>query len=382
MPTQTIDAAIVGGGIAGAWALSLLRARGYNAVLLESQALGCQQTLASQGMIHGGLKYALAGVVTGASEAIADMPGRWQACLAGKDEVDLTGTRLLSEQYHMFAASTARGRLTTFFASRALRGRIEKVAMRDWPQAFQGFDGVLYAVNDFVIDTSDLLHTLTHPHQDRIFALRADAKSVRAADNGGYLVELADQTLHAAQLISCAGCGSEGLLQALHIPGLPVQHRPLKQVIVRPGHGVPLYGHCLTGITGNEPRLTITSHMHDGEWIWYVGGQLATTGVARSDDEQVHAAQQELHACVPWLDWSNATYSVCSIDRAEPQQSSGLKPDEAFVTRVGDFVQCFPVKLTLAPNLGDRLLDALAPPQHPGDITSTHPRAEIGAPPW
>ena len=382
MPTQTIDAAIVGGGIAGAWALNLLRKRGYNAVLIESEALGCQQTLASQGMIHGGLKYALAGFATGASEAIADMPGRWRACLAGEDEVDLRGTRLLSKHYYMFAASTARGRFTTFFASKALRGRIDKVAERDWPHAFEGFDGALYALNDFVIDTSDLLHTLTRAHRNRIFALRADAQSIRAAGKGGYFVELADQTLHAAQLISCAGCGSEALLDALHIPGLQVQRRPLKQVIVRPRHNVRLYGHCLTDITGNEPRLTITSHVRDGELVWYLGGQLATRGVARSDDEQLQAAQQELRACVPWLDWTDATYTVCSIDRAEPRQSSGLKPDQACVERVGDFVQCFPVKLTLAPDLGDRLLGVLGPPRHPGEITSSHPNAGIGAPPW
>jgi len=382
MPTQTIDAAIVGGGIAGAWALNILRSRGYNAVLVESKALGCGQTLASQGMIHGGLKYALSGMVTGASEAIADMPARWRACLRGEDEVDLRDTALLSEHYYMFAAGSARGRFTTFFASRALRGRIEKVGKADWPQAFDGFDGALYALNDFVIDTSALMHTLTSAHRDRIFSLRADAHSIRAANDGGFLIELTDQTLHAAQLINCAGCGSEALLEQLRIADLRVQHRPLKQVIVRPRHRVSMYAHCLTGITGNEPRLTITTHSQDDSCVWYLGGQLATTGVTRSDAEQLQFAQQELRACVPWLDWDDAVYSVCAIDRAEPRQGSGLKPDQAFVSRVGDFVQCFPVKLTLAPDLGDRLLAVLDPPRHPGEITSAHARAAIGAPPW
>ena len=81
---------VIGGGIAGLWLLNLLTRRGYGAVLLEAGALGCQQTLASQGMIHGGLKYALSGMLTGASEAIAAMPDRWAANLAGRGEIDLS----------------------------------------------------------------------------------------------------------------------------------------------------------------------------------------------------------------------------------------------------------------------------------------------------
>ena len=49
-------------------------------MLLERDSLGGEQTLASQGMIHGGLKYALGGTLTRSSEAIANMPERWRAC--------------------------------------------------------------------------------------------------------------------------------------------------------------------------------------------------------------------------------------------------------------------------------------------------------------
>ena len=54
-----VDVVIVGGGIAGLWLLNLLRSRGYGAVLIERSAFGDGQTICSQGMIHGGLKYAL-----------------------------------------------------------------------------------------------------------------------------------------------------------------------------------------------------------------------------------------------------------------------------------------------------------------------------------
>ena len=377
----SLDVAIIGGGIAGAWALNLLQARGYNTILLEAETLGSGQTLASQGMVHGGLKYALSGVLTGASEAIASMPRRWRACLDGSGEVDLRGTRILSRHYYMFSADTALGRLTAFFASKALRGRIDKVRRAEWPQEFRGFDGVIYKLNDFVLDSEDLLKTLTRDHAERIFTCTADGANIRPRDTG-YDISLADTTVHVAQLVSCAGNGSGALVDSLNLADLEMQQRPLKQVIVRPKHDTALYGHCLTGVTTNEPRLTITSHRKDGELIWYLGGQLAAKGIHRSDSEQLAFARKELNTCVPWLDWDDAEFSVLSVNRAEPKQRSGLKPDEAFVARVGDFIQCFPTKLTLAPDLGDKLLALLDPPEFGDHLHTQHPRALVGSAPW
>ncbi|MBF2983044.1 FAD-dependent oxidoreductase, partial [Pseudomonas aeruginosa] len=68
------DILIVGGGIAGLWLNARLRRAGYATVLVESASLGGGQSVKSQGIIHGGAKYALHGALTGASEAIADMP--------------------------------------------------------------------------------------------------------------------------------------------------------------------------------------------------------------------------------------------------------------------------------------------------------------------
>ena len=73
-----VDVLIVGGGIAGLWLLAELRAKGYQ-VILASDELGKGQTIASQGIIHGGTKYALSGKLTGATLAIGDMPRLWRA---------------------------------------------------------------------------------------------------------------------------------------------------------------------------------------------------------------------------------------------------------------------------------------------------------------
>ena len=60
-----VDVVILGGGIGGLWLLNRLHGRGYNAVLIETGELGGGQSVNSQGMIHGGIKYALGGALTG-----------------------------------------------------------------------------------------------------------------------------------------------------------------------------------------------------------------------------------------------------------------------------------------------------------------------------
>jgi hypothetical protein len=116
--------------------------------------------------------------------------------------------------------------------------------------------------------------------------------------------------------------------------------------------------------------------------VLYIGGQLATDGVRRSTDEQVAVARDELRACLPWLDFSTAELSTLRIDRAEPLQQAGLKPDQAFVGEADGFIQAWPTKLTLAPDLADRVL-ALLPPPVGGDAPDLSlPRPPPGQAPW
>jgi len=385
---QSIDALIVGGGIAGLWLLNLLTRRGYAALLVEAGELGGGQTLASQGMIHGGLKYALAGQLTGASEAIAAMPERWAACLQGRGDVDLSGLATLADRYYMFAAASTLGQLTTFFASRALRGRIRRVVDAERPAELRhpDFHGVVYALRDFVLDTPQLLAALLQPVADRAYraALPTDAGHLRLAANGAHL-NLGGVPLVAQRLVLAAGAGTAALLDALDLDGPRMQRRPLHQVVVRAPDLGPLFAHCLTRIRRPEPRLTITSHRDGAGWLWYLGGQLATDGVDMTPAQLATHARAELEACLPWRDWGRASFETLRIDRAEPLRPDGARPDEAFATAVGPGGSCivgWPTKLSLAPDLGDRVL-ALLPPPTGGVVPSLAlPPAGVGSPPW
>ena len=90
------DVVIFGGGAAGLWLLDELSRSGCSALLLEANRLGQGQTIASQGIIYGGLKYALSGLLTGSAANIREMPLVWQECLAGRRAPDLSETSLRS----------------------------------------------------------------------------------------------------------------------------------------------------------------------------------------------------------------------------------------------------------------------------------------------
>src|SRR5258708_4979084 len=110
---QTVEADIVifGGGIAGLWLLNRLRELGFCAILLESNTLGGGQTHKAQGIIHGGLKYALQGTVTGATQAIADMPSVWRQCLRGEGVIDLREVPVLSTEQYLWSTGSLTSKL-------------------------------------------------------------------------------------------------------------------------------------------------------------------------------------------------------------------------------------------------------------------------------
>jgi hypothetical protein len=381
-----VDLVIVGGGIAGLWLANVLTDRGYQLLVLEGDRLGGQQTLASQGVIHGGMKYALNGNLTRASQAISGMPERWRAALAGSGEIDLRAVSVLSNRYYLFAEASTLGRLTGFFASRSLAGRIEKLHPNDYPPVFRapGFDGLVYALDDLVLDTRSLMTRLQATLEGRIYRHQLKPEQVSMRNDG---VDLAVNggAISARQLVLCAGAGTQTLLDGLQLATPQMQIRPLHQVVVRHEHPHPLYAHCLTGIRAPEPRLTITSHADGKHWLWYLGGRLASDGVGMGSDALIAHSRAELKACLPWISMDDAEFSTARVERAEPKQSGRQRPDEAFACANGNTLICWPTKLSLAPDLADRVLGLLEPPAeraHGAHVDLLLPAPSMGQAPW
>jgi len=374
-----VDVLIIGGGIAGLWLLAELRAQGVNA-LLATDELGKGQTIASQGIIHGGTKYALTGKVTGATLAIGDMPRLWRAALNGEGAVDLRKVKVLAESQLLWTSGGLGSRMTGFFASKAMQSRIEAVPRDAYPDLFRHseFHGGLYRLDEPVLDVPSLLETLREQLADALVQVDVQRSGLQQVGdtycyravlpNGGELM------VEAGQIILTAGAGNEALLASATLSQRVVpfpersrrdqgqtspvmQRRPLQMVLVR-GNLPMLYAHAL-GMS-DKPRATITSHRDKhGNTVWYIGGQPAEQGVGKPAAEVIAATQRELAELLPWVDFTGMEWSTWHVDRAEGCQPDGSRPDQPMVQRFANVTVAWPTKLAFAPMLAARLRKAL-----------------------
>ena len=379
------DVLIVGAGVAGLWLNARLRKQGFSTIVVERESLGGGQSVKSQGIIHGGAKYALHGALTGASEAIADMPRRWREALAGDGELDLSGVRILSQAHYLWSPGTLAGNLTSFFASKAVRGRVDQVKGEQLPPALQDprFKGKVYRLAELVVDVPSLIERLANLAGDGLLA----GQSIEPLfDNNEWVgLRVDGRDIHAQRIVFSAGAGNAELLASASISVPAQQLRPLHMVLVKGPSLKPLYAHCLGG--GPKPRITVTTHpAANGEWVWYLGGDIAEAdGVAREPAEQIAVAQKELSNLLPWVDLSQAQWATLRVNRAEPAQSGLVRPDNAFLSDQGRLLVGWPTKLALAPDFSDRVLQALEQdgikPGHAPALPEL-PRPPLGQTPW
>jgi glycerol-3-phosphate dehydrogenase len=359
-----VDIAIIGGGIAGLWALNRLRNLGYQAILLESNALGGGQTIKSQGIIHGGIKYALTGILTGSSNAVKTMPQRWKDCLSGTGEIDLHKVNRLANEQLLWSTGGLGSEIASFFASKTLSSRVQKLTREQYPIILQqaAFKGQAYRLEEVVLDVFSLITELADSEKDHIFKINStrgcefvfqanDPKTISSLKiNSG-----SDTfTIQAKRYLLTAGEGNETLASHLFNPPA-MQRRPLQMVFVKFKTNYPLFAHCIEA--GMNPRITITTHLgNDGKTVWYLGGQIAEDGIHRTPTEQCIAAKKELNALFPWLDLTHATWHSFFINRAESAQPGGKRPDTECVQTSGNTLVAWPTKLVLSPLLTDNIV--------------------------
>ena len=366
--SYSTDIVIFGGGIAGLWLLNRLRNQGYHAILLETDKLGSGQTLASQGIIHGGLKYALNGALSGAANVISGMPARWRSCLSGEAEIDLRGCRVLSEHYYMWSNSGFRSKLKTFLGSKSLSGRVTAVEKQDYPDFFKAatVEGTLYKLPDFVVDTSSLLEVLAEKQREWIFRVSPESyKFERSVSGSINAVSFNDKdrqfTLEAQKFIFSAGKGNQQLIEDANLQKPKSQLRPLNMIYVK-GKNLPsVFVHCIGDSFSLTPKLTVTSHRDaEGETVWYLGGEIAESGVGKEPDAQIHSARKLLTTLFPWINFEAAQFHCFAIDRAEANVNNNYRPEDACFIEEANVLVAWPTKLTLTPNLADNIIEHFA----------------------
>lgn len=377
-----LDVAIFGGGIAGLWLLNRLRALGFQAVLLEKNALGHGQTIASQGIIHSGVKYTFDGVNRPQTEALSSMPRLWMDSIAGRGEVDLRGTELLAAHQLMFTTGGLLNRVAGALATKALRSDVGTLDRPDWPAVFQdrAFHGKIYRLEEPVLATKTVLAAL-----GRAGAYQGAVKTLRR--EGDRVVEItlndpAETRLAPRAFLFTSGEGNEWFAGQIGLePAKVAQRRPLRMFLAR-GLPQPLFAHCL--VPEPKPRVTVTTHALDGEPVWYLGGNIAEKAVGMDDASALRWAHAEMSDLFPWLDWKKVHWAIHDVDRAEPLANK-LLPSGPTLTTAGNAALAWPTKLALAPAL---TLQALRWLEQQGITPSTQtaelplPRALPAPYPW
>ena len=398
------DVVVVGGGIAGLWVLNQTRQLGYKAILVEKNTLGSGQTLACQGMIHGGQKYGGDPLVR---KAIADMPACWDACMKGEGKVDLRGARSLSANQYMWVDGWFPNFKAHFAAKRIQEHTDMLRRQEDWPLILRENKRVkaVLRLHEKVLDVRAVLEALKAPYAEYIY--KADVSQLKLKGKAVAAVDLSagdtSVSLAAAKYVFCSGAGNQEIARMLGMGESVTQRRPLKQILIR-NVNTALYGHCVgfnsrrfwrvyRGLRIQDAwrealtttRVTITAHpKNNGSYVWYLGGEVAECRSNQTDREALIVASKEMRKIFPQISWSDCDWAVYPIDRAEPYDEYGRLPSQETLKIQGNAALAWPVKMTFAPALAERVIQWLKKDLQPGavDVVLPLPKAVVGAYPW
>lgn len=378
---QTPDIVIFGAGIAGLWTFNRLKSLGYDALLLEKNAIGCGQTIASQGIIHSGLKFSLAGKVNKLAQTISQMPDIWRDALAGNGDVDLRAAHVNANSQHLLIPSGFMGGLTALVTQKALGKHVHTVAKDQWPEELKqsGFKGTCIFMGEPVLDIPSVLRALSAPYMNSIRKISDD----EAAAPFEFLKK---HNIVTKRVIFTSAKSNLKIAQNNnHTKGLETQHRPLLQGMIK-NAPFPLWAHLVGN--SDKPVASITSHeTQDGSLVWYLGGRVAERPKEDDPINVYHDALKAFRDYLPNIDLSAIEWDVLPIDRVEGKsKTDSWMPDTPTIHHTQDALYCWPTKLTFAPMLSDMVLEELqknniAPSHKTSDFTSLD-NVSITQTPW
>ncbi len=353
-----VDIVIFGGGAAGLWTLDVLSRSGYRCVLIEKTALGTGQTIGSQGIIHGGLKYSLDGLLSASAYQIRQMPGLWRDCLSGISEPNLSNVSLRSDGCYLWRTDSFSSRLGMLGAQIGLQVTPQSIAKNDRPSLLKDVPGHVAVMPEQVISPSSFLNALSSRWSSRLLHL-PDASQIKFKQtNDGRVTTVTISEgrlscdLHCSMVLFTAGAGNAGLRKMVGLSTDLMQRRPLHMTLAK--GDLPMFsGHC---VDGSKTRVTITSEeTSDGQIAWQIGGQVAELGVAMTPEELIRHTTLELMAVIPGFAPSQANWSTYRVDRAEGLTPQGKRPEQPVVCINSNIVTVWPTKLAFAPSVASEL---------------------------
>jgi hypothetical protein len=353
-------------------------------VLADHAPLGTGQTIASQGILHRGVKYAMSTHAAAASDALANAQAAWESHFQGRGCLDLRGLPMLSSTMHLWTRpglfANVMGGVTGAAASLAMKSGVRKLGRDEFPESFVASPRSVqvWEVAERCLDPRRLLEALR------------DAPCGPIVETKGRSPAQLAEAVDAAAVLLTSGVGNEQLLAACGLDPTPLcQRRPLHMLIM---HEAPFefYGHCLQELS-DKPRLTITTARAGEGLVWYLGGNVAETGIERSEAEQIEAAREELRQSMPWAPIDGSRWSTLRVDRAEGRTADGRRPDGPVVRPAGELpggiplFALWPTKLALAPSLAIAIASELEPlglPRTPADGRAATCEVPVARLPW
>ena len=379
-PQFELDAIIVGGGVAGLLTLDALHRRGVHAWLIERSALGCGQTVWSQGIIHGGLKYALGGAASNAARAVSEMPDRWRAMLAGEAEPNLSAVSMRADACAIWSTGSMASMAGLLGAQLALRSGPTLWPPDQVPKALSDVRGRVLRVAEPVLEPEGLLAVLAAMHHDRLMLGQIEAIDLH--DDGAHIgvgTSAGKVDIMCSQLCLLAGGGNDGLRGLAGLTPTRMQTRPLRMVLAR-GDLPTLNGHC---IRGTRPWLTITTtHDRTGATIWQIGGEAAEWGASADPAATIQRAAAAVATAIPSLPLAAIEWATYEAPRAERSTVDGGRPDTPGLLEERCVLTGWPTKMALAPLLADQVAAKIQPRSPASPIPEHYERPAIAAPPW
>ncbi|MFA5935760.1 MAG: FAD-dependent oxidoreductase [Patescibacteria group bacterium] len=380
----TVDVLIIGGGIAGLWLLDDLRRKGYSALLVESKALGSGQTIAAQGILHGGVKHLLVGRSASFVDALQSMPSVWRDCLDGVREPDLRDVRLRSGHCVCWRTSSLLSFLGLMGARFVMQSGVRVIAESERPLPLRECTGDVYRVNEQVIDPSSLLSVFAKRNQTYLlkskglrfyYEIPANIACVDVfSPDGESWCEVTATTI-----VLTAGEGNAALRTSCGLSSQLMRRLPLP-ILVMSGDLPDLNGFCLEG---HRAKVIITTHRISKRFaVW----QIASEQLVENGETFESLVTRELREAMPGFSWGDVTVDSYEVNRAEGITGSSMRSNDAHVVKEGNVITAWPTKLVLAPRLSERVMELLPSPSFTDDAASrgvsVWPRPHVAAFPW
>ncbi|HSG69882.1 MAG TPA: FAD-dependent oxidoreductase, partial [Planctomycetaceae bacterium] len=343
--------------------------------------------VASQGIIHGGLKYTLQGMLTRSAANISEMPGLWRSCLMGVRAPDLRQTRVRSESCYLWRTESLGSRIGMIGARFGLTVAPQALNELERPTVLQNCPGTVALLEEQVISPQSLIENLQNLNFQHILHYDPEQGLELETTERGEITRIVissanrcDLVLEPEHVVLAAGAGNGLLRTRCGLASPKMQLRPLHMLMVRgilPG----LNGHC---VDGAKTRVTITTDRDSlGRTVWQVGGQIAEAGVSLSRPELIELGARELEAVIPGIDLTQAEWGSYRVDRAERVMPGGKRPESFQIVREGNISTVWPTKLVLAPVLAEQIAASIAPRYIvDSDDWLDQPRPRVALPPW